>query len=80
MKWISVEENVPSFGSAALCYNPQHNIFVAWYKKDVWNGGGANRDKNCGYWEWDVGEEEVTHWMPLPEKPEIKINTEKSQP
>jgi len=59
--WISVEDEMPDTHTAVLVYDPKelgNHIYVDYCFKG--NGGEL-------YWDW--GEQNVTHWKPLPSKP-----------
>ena len=71
MKWISVEERLPEIGKKILFTASEHccsgdNIEIGKYyyakyltnPKFIWENSSGNTVIN------------VTHWMPLPEKPE----------
>ena len=62
-EWISVKDRLPRTNVGVLVYTPRlKNIFGAFYKVD-------------GKWEifsyrgGEILNDEVTHWMPLPEQP-----------
>lgn len=59
-KWISVKERLPENNQQALCVMTDGSFCVfTWNYIDwMWNDGD----------EW-YREEDVTHWMPLPEPP-----------
>ena len=68
-QWISVEEDLPYNHEELLLYdNITHQVLV--------------RKKNGEYdisfifyfikWEFIIGLENVTHWMPIPKLPEMK--------
>ena len=61
-EWISVKDKMP----------PEYEAVLAWNKEgfpmiDVWSG------KMWGY-AWTV--DEISHWMPLPQKPESEGDAE----
>jgi hypothetical protein len=60
--WISVEERLPDDGDSVLIFHKSGDMFTAWYR--TWN------EDWCDYNGFLVGEDEVTHWQPLPEPPE----------
>lgn len=63
--WISVKDRMPEIGKSVLIYYPQWDgdeIQVAKLEDD-----GMMFDI-CG--EFNIGAGVVTHWMPLPQKPE----------
>ena len=62
-KWISVEERLPEVESSYLTYTDKGRIII---------------DSFCIYPEhgtkfWVGGNGRVTHWMPLPEPPEVEV-------
>lgn len=63
-EWISVKDRLPDEGENVLTYGarPFYDVFY------------VNRliDKKNGEWLYDG----VTHWMPLPEKPESEDDAE----
>lgn len=62
-KWISVKDKMPPTGNAVLV--AVHNQKMAWncVEVDVWDGRWLENADS----EWHI----VTHWMPLPEPPEV---------
>lgn len=64
--WISVEEKLPEFQGEYICCVKGTGIRIRTFKE--WITGSRMR------W-WCNGQEtkKVTHWMPLPKLPEIKI-------
>jgi hypothetical protein len=77
MEWISVKDKLPEFGQEVMCYQtyPKGSMFTAisWplhcckYKVVVYGafGDGFIDCKNNTV-------KHVSHWMPLPNPPEIK--------
>ena len=81
-RWISVEERLPEDKCECLVYVKTHNKFsgymtISWFYpcydcsapdlkgRKVWTGYDS---------EWGVFElRNVTHWMPLPEPPEVEV-------
>jgi len=77
--WISCEEQLPENGQMVIVYrgNPDHTgddstIFVAEFVEieDEYNSNSNNKKS----YEWIENPstyfgQEITHWMPLPEKP-----------
>ena len=61
MKWISVKDKMPSIGELCLTTNKEE------YCIKVYRFGILEHFtcENCS-----IDHESVTHWMPLPEKPE----------
>lgn len=69
-EWIRVEERLPETRHAVLVYTPYHkNIWAASMHEDgnwyIWSPGG----KVLLDPDWNGP---ITHWMPLPEPPEVK--------
>ena len=60
-EWISVEERLPPDGKAVLVVLRNNDMKVQWVEIGIrWHG------------QWnDVERFIVTHWMPLPEPPEV---------
>ncbi len=69
--WVSVEERLPESPS---CFGG--DLYLAWWDGDE---GGCETSWYCGNAGWQHAdgemdyhrEGEVTHWMPLPEAPEV---------
>ena len=68
--WIKCSERMPNEDVKVLVYAPRHQrIECAMYIERY------SQDPTSNYRAWDFGEydlhpSEVTHWMPLPDKPE----------
>lgn len=64
MKWISVKERFPDCYQRVLCHRPDKFLVIC--KAIVGT-------KKCSFINAETGRpvEEVTHWMPLPEYPNI---------
>ena len=65
MEWISVTDRLPDELSRVLAVTAERGITIAWCRRErlgdlVW----VTLDDYYG--------ENVTHWMPLPEPPEVK--------
>ena len=64
-KWISVEERLPEKDKDVLCYSNKNggHLFFGYrgYISGEWMEGGSLH----------IGD--VTHWMPLPEPPEVEV-------
>lgn len=58
-RWISVTEKTPEYDMPQLALNADGDALIANYAYGEW----------FDTWGQDV---EVTHWMPLPETPEVK--------
>jgi hypothetical protein len=59
-RWISVSERLPEPGMPVLCAMPSGSVEV------------RRKREYAGFWEWwdgDIDEIAVTHWMPLPQPP-----------
>lgn len=81
-RWISVEERLPEDKCECLVYVKTHNKFsgymtISWFYPRY--DGSAPDLKGRKVWtgydsEWGVFElRNVTHWMPLPEPPEVEV-------
>lgn len=67
--WISVDDGLPDEGKMVVIWSPSFRSCeaeAAWAQYDYYQGGWR---ANHGYW---YGKDTVTHWMPLPEPPEVK--------
>jgi peptidoglycan/xylan/chitin deacetylase (PgdA/CDA1 family) len=65
MEWISVTDRLPDELSRVLAVTAERGITIAWCRRErlgdlVW----VTLDDYYG--------ENVTHWLPLPEPPEVK--------
>ena len=60
--WVSVKDEMPPEDEAVLAWNKEGFPMI-----DVWSG------KMWGY-AWTV--DEISHWMPLPQKPESEDDAE----
>lgn len=78
--WISVEDQLPppAHCEQYLVYvrsgggpygDYEYNVDFAWWG-EYWNRDGHGYDWNCICCDWD-GDVTITHWMPLPEPPEV---------
>lgn len=74
-KWISVKDRLPEIETSVLIYVSK--------EKEMHTAQFCNWEKEiCDNWHVSAGKyiydplvferEEVTHWMPLPEPPELK--------
>lgn len=57
-RWISVEERLPENEIAVMCFDLDESVCLGWFRAS----------ENTWYTTW--GEDEVTHWQPLPSSPE----------
>lgn len=67
-KWISVDDKLPKHCQKVLVCDERHNMVTAMYV--TYDNGG---------FDWCTSVRlvyKVTHWMPLPEPPETKGETE----
>jgi hypothetical protein len=60
--WVSVKDRMPNEDEAVLAWNKQGFPMI-----DVWSG----KMWGCA---WTV--DEISHWMPIPEKPESEDDAE----
>jgi hypothetical protein len=85
-RWISVKDSLPNENGLYLCfckgYGNHHYYDVVTFancleKVDKYDFEGRNR---CGWYNYDSEygyyEQDVTHWMPLPEPPKMKGGAE----
>jgi hypothetical protein len=63
-EWISVTERLPEDGEWVWCYGPNRGCEAACISK-YWDGWVGTDRKNLVAGAY-------THWMPLPEPPEVK--------
>lgn len=59
-KWVSVEERLPKKFSIVLAYDPDDGV------------GEADWDGCKFHWTETEAIASVTHWMPMPEPPEVE--------
>lgn len=73
MEWISVKDRLPDFLTKVLCLDAKGEIVIA--KLATINASEDSNGKKINH-EWfervsyQEYYENITHWMPLPEKPE----------
>ena len=67
MNWISVKECLPEDGKEVLVCDTRDGI-IAVLEHD--SGEYASPWHGCEYW---LDEDEITHWMPLPEPPKEEV-------
>lgn len=64
-KWISVKDRLPEYGVPVLVADTRDG-FVSMFSLE-------KRPNNKSYWfngeDWWLDQEEITHWMPLPQPP-----------
>ena len=75
-RWISVAERLPKRGETVLCYmNFERDGSDLTWKNTITENRydgvlvGSNPKKHVWEWQGDF----VTHWMPLPEPPEVEV-------
>ena len=71
-RWIPVEERLPENGVRVLAFNMRaKNKYIGiWTReKDPGDGNDCWFD-SAGWW---YAFDEITHWMPLPEPPEVEL-------
>ena len=68
-KWISTAERLPAIGETVLAFRGDF-MEVLVYDKHHGQEDFFYMDE-CGYWQ-EAFRPSVTHWMPLPEPPEVK--------
>lgn len=69
MNWISVKERLPKVNKDVLLFSPFYLDYKYFIGKLLKDGAFV-----CEEAERDIffGKEKVTHWMPLPEPPEVE--------
>lgn len=69
-KWISVEERLPEYGVSVLVADAREGFIGKWWLK-----AGTDTRNGKDFWvddsDYGFSFAEVTHWMPLPEPPEV---------
>jgi hypothetical protein len=69
-KWILVDERIPEIGSLVLVWKPAqwtHQYDLLRYTQESETHRKIIRRRDHQWWD---GGWRITHWMPLPEKPE----------
>jgi len=79
--WISVDDRLPDEGEDVLCFVPINNaiselhIFICLRDRYVEDNGELS-SYWCWFYQYDGGCSEVsqtiTHWMPIPDAPDVK--------
>ncbi|RTY33459.1 DUF551 domain-containing protein [Morganella morganii subsp. morganii] len=69
MEWIKKSESPPVDEGKYLVFG-SHGRTTAWWKPDIRKFCDAESGENEGMQDWDGEVYLVTHWMPLPEKPQ----------
>ena len=69
MHWISVKDRLPEDDGEVLACNG-NDVFIAHCEGDYWAVYLLNTEDDC----YEQHVVKVTHWMPLPEPPEVKKN------
>lgn len=70
MEWISVKDRLPELETWVLAYSAKDDLIACSFTRIgnqhpiIWN----LLSSGCGCCDSDL--EEVTHWMPLPDKPD----------
>lgn len=62
MNWISVKDRLPNQSERVLIAHKQ-GVTLAWHNGGYWTKGAATKHRII---------KTVTHWMPLPEPPEVE--------
>lgn len=69
-KWISVKDRLPEDDGEVLACNGK-DVFIAHCEGEYWAVYLLNTEDDC----YEQHVVKVTHWMPLPEPPEVKKMT-----
>lgn len=69
-RWISVKDRMPEDDGEVLACNGK-DVFIAHCEGDCWAVYLLNTEDDC----YEQHVVKVTHWMPLPELPEVKKMT-----
>ena len=62
-KWISVEERLPEENKSVLVFDEYNGVGISFYTRYTNSFVGLSKDVLFG---------SVTHWMPLPQAPEVE--------
>lgn len=74
MKWISVDQKLPARGEVVLvfCPAPSKNKGVFYkYHQHIRVEEAIGDPKKCSGWRRH-NRSEISHWMPLPDYPQVK--------
>lgn len=74
-EWINVKDRLPEPFVSVLLFAPSEPspIFEAYYVSNgVFNAANIMRGNRGNYGRLQLGED-VTHWMPMPEPPEVDL-------
>ena len=65
-RWIPVGERLPEDGDFVLIWDEMNGVYIAEHSKQVpqWAADG--------YYRHGTSYKYITHWMPLPQPPEVK--------
>ena len=66
MRWINIKDQKPTELQEIIIFDKDKRMFLGCYKNNVFEVYG----NCCGYYEDDITLEEITYWMPCPEKPQ----------
>ena len=69
MKWISVEDRLPEEGQRVIYYFKITGIDIGRFTRKPFDDLPDDCQGNCFYGSDGWLTDDVTHWMPLPEKP-----------
>lgn len=68
MKWISVNERLPENNQPVLCFDNERKMFFCIYDNQEFYY--LNQVVDVNIIEPNTREKYITHWMPLPPKPD----------
>ena len=70
MKWISVEDRMPSVDDCVLAYaEDEGKLFIGKIHDKQWVDTGITCHPASDCFPYTDHQDSVTHWMPLPEPP-----------